>query len=189
MQEKLGPIRCNAMLGSPEAGFHRFGLDQSIASDRCLLVRLHGPFGGLCSPKCAASHWPSPLRNLWFELARFPLSVSSSLPLIRACAIRTGHLVPVFFLATARAHLAGPLPEWRCLALAGSWQWPLEQAGALRAQPLVPITPNVKFSGPPGPYHKMINARSARAGPLQRVLGSAKANGHSQNETRSKTTR
>ena len=37
------------------------------------------------------------------------------------------------------------------------------------------MPPNVKFSGPPGPHHQMINARSARAGPLQRVLGSPEA--------------
>jgi len=40
----------------------------------------------------------------------------------------------------------------------------------LRHQP-----PNVKFSGPPGPYHRMINARSARAGPLQRLLGTSRS--------------
>ena len=34
------------------------------------------------------------------------------------------------------------------------------------------LQPNVKFS-PPGPHHQTNNARSARAGPLQRVLGSA----------------
>ncbi len=34
-----------------------------------------------------------------------------------------------------------------------------------------PITPNVEFSGPPGPYHQTIDARRARAGPLERMLG------------------
>ena len=33
------------------------------------------------------------------------------------------------------------------------------------------MPPNVEFSGPPGPHRQTINARRARAGPLERVLG------------------
>ena len=41
----------------------------------------------------------------------------------------------------------------------------------MRFYPFPYQPPNVKFSGPPGPYHRMFSARSARAGPLYRVLG------------------
>ncbi len=103
-------------------------------------------------------------------MRRFALAGSWSSPFSTIRAALAAQLRALYPLALALSS-ARPLLTPRAVRAGGFQSGFLSDQLALR-HPRFPGMPNVKFSGPPGPYRQMINARDARAGPLERVLGS-----------------
>ena len=113
------------MLGSPEAGFHCFGFDPSIAS--------------WWLPFVTASAYPAATAPSRLCFTRFRVS-SRTVSSTAAFSSRLSCSPWPFRAAACRP------------------------ACAFRAAPSVPITPNVKFSGPPGLHHQMINCKKREGG-------------------------
>ncbi len=106
-------------------------------------------------------------------MRRFALAGSWSSPFSTIRAALAAQLRALYRLALA---LSSARPLWTPRAVrAGGFSAVSSRTSLRFATHDFPVCLTAKFSGPPGPHHQMIDARDARAGPLQRVLGGPEA--------------